>query len=214
MSRLGVQTSHSQHTKHRTQCPDPDSCYWHTNPIGEARISPLLPARLPWNTQKHKPLPPQPQLVSQSPHDPTTSPQSCNLPTHMLAPMQICSHMGCFTHTNVKAQAEPHMGSDFFPRSVFSSGEPALQLSRVLCWFLTSYYPRWPPQLHPSATGSAGAYPPSISITSIFLEHNSCYTSSPLASFFLSTCSNQSTLTAFPFVRRLPPSLAGTAKLR
>lgn len=27
MSRLGVQTSHGQHTKHWTQCPDPDSCY-------------------------------------------------------------------------------------------------------------------------------------------------------------------------------------------
>lgn len=26
MSRRGVQTSHGQHTKHRTQCPDPDSC--------------------------------------------------------------------------------------------------------------------------------------------------------------------------------------------
>lgn len=27
MSRLRVQTLHGQHTKHRTQCPDPDSCY-------------------------------------------------------------------------------------------------------------------------------------------------------------------------------------------
>lgn len=26
MSRICVQTSHGQHTKQRTQCPDPDSC--------------------------------------------------------------------------------------------------------------------------------------------------------------------------------------------
>lgn len=68
----------------------------------------------------HTPPPLNPSWSHSHPHHPTTSPQSCNLPTHMLAPTQICSHMACFTHTNVHAQAEPHMPSDFISRSVCS----------------------------------------------------------------------------------------------
>ena len=107
----------------------------------------------------------------------------------MLAPTQICSHMACCTHTDAQARARPRMQSDSSPRSA-----PSLQ-------------PRWvdvTPQrgatpgswsaitrrdlcssIHqPRARGSAAAYPPTISITSIFLEHNSCCSSSPLPSFF------------------------------
>ena len=57
MSRLGVQTSHGQHTKHRTQCPDLDSCKWHTNPIGGGDFNPPPPA-LPRHT--HIPQPSTP----------------------------------------------------------------------------------------------------------------------------------------------------------
>lgn len=128
---------------------------------GGKNFTPAAWPYLPSNTQKHTqtPLPPQSQLVSQSPHNPTTSPQSRNLPTHMLAPTQICSHMGCFTHTNVRARAEPHMWSDFFPRSVSSfqlrwAGITAQRGAALASRLLTSRYPRWPPQLHPSAAGT------------------------------------------------------------
>lgn len=132
----------------------------------------------------------------------------------MLAPTQICSHVDCFTRTNAQTRVKPHMGGDFFPRSVLSSGEPTSQLSAVLRQFPDQPLPEVTSTAPSISRRLAAAYPPSISITSIFLEHNSYYTSSPLPCFILSTCSNQSTLTTFPFVRQLPPSLAGTTKLR
>lgn len=115
MSRLGVQTSHGQHTKHRTQCPDPVSCHWHTNPTGEGRIShPCLAIPPLKHAKSHTPLPPSIPAgltvthITPQPHPkPVTSPHICWLPHR-------------FAHTWLVLHIQMYMPSDFISRSVCS----------------------------------------------------------------------------------------------
>lgn len=105
MSRLRVQTSHGQHTKHRIQCPDPDLFHWHTNLKGEE----FLPPKWPRYSPNPSLNPPQSQLVLSQ------------IPTHVMVLPQTFGYAWVVSSTQTYKPEEHTSFQSVWPYSSWKS---------------------------------------------------------------------------------------------